>query len=259
MKQSIIFFIVGVVLFFSLTFVTAQIQTLPTQDSDSCVDLPQVCSTCTYVNVSSIKPPLSPKFYIDEEMTKVGPDFNYTFCNTSELGWYIVTTCGDKDGVFSCSSFDFEVRNGGRVFTLSETLIYSLFLLFCVVMIYYSIKLTVKNPFGKDPLNSYELYQLKKRNEFLYFLSVLKSKMWIVGLFGIYIFLLLFLSLTNQMMYSLGFMVINSLLINIVTVLLWSLIPFVVFWLVYIIIVFYKSSTTIFKYQFGVLGQGIKQ
>lgn len=257
MRQSIIFLIVGVLVILSLSFVTAQVQTLPTQDSDTCVDLPQTCSTCTYVNMVSVKPPLSSIISIGENMTKLGPNFNYTFCNTTELGWYIVTTCGDKDDSYSCTNYDFEVRNGGKVFSLGEILVYSLFLLFCVTMIFFSGKLIVKYSVDQDPLNNYDLYQLKKKNEFLYFIKVLSSKMWIVGLFGIYLFTLLFLTLTNQMIYNLGFMVLNNLLINIVYVLLWGLIPFIIFWIGYILIVFYRSSTEIFKYQFGVLGKGV--
>jgi len=96
-----------------LPMILASITTLPIQKVNTCVDLPQICSTCTYVNLSSIKYPDSSVNLINTLMTKNGVNFNYSFCDTGQLGTYIVTTCGDKDGTFQCSVYNFEITPTG--------------------------------------------------------------------------------------------------------------------------------------------------
>jgi len=108
--KNINFLIIGLgIILLSLTFVSAETQTLPKQMVNTCVNLPQVCSTCTYVNLSSIKYPDSTVSNLNAAMTKSGVNYNYTFCDTGDLGTYIVTTCGDKDGTFQCAVYDFDV------------------------------------------------------------------------------------------------------------------------------------------------------
>ena len=97
-----------------LPTVMAGITTLPMQKQYTCIDLPQICSTCNYVNMSSIKYPNSTVYNINSNMTKIGSNFNYTFCGTSELGKYLVTTCGDKDGYYQCAIYDFEITPTGE-------------------------------------------------------------------------------------------------------------------------------------------------
>ena len=119
-----------------MPIISASVISLPTQKQYSCIDLPQVCSTCTYVNVSSIKYPNSSMNNININMTKIGSDFNYNFCDTDLLGKYLVTTCGDKDGFYQCAIYDFIITPTGedRVNSLGIFLILVLFSLIILVL-----------------------------------------------------------------------------------------------------------------------------
>jgi hypothetical protein len=44
-------------------------------------------------------------------------NFNYTFTDTSQLGQYTVTTCGDPDGVYTCVDYTFPVTTTGNDFS----------------------------------------------------------------------------------------------------------------------------------------------
>jgi hypothetical protein len=48
-------------------------------------------------------------------MQKNGENYNYTFCNTNEIGTYIITTCGDVNGIKTCVDYDFEVTPNGFI------------------------------------------------------------------------------------------------------------------------------------------------
>lgn len=105
--------LVGIVLLVFLPLIFAEVQTLSPQKQYACVSLPQVCSSCTYVNLSSIKYPNSTMNNLNVAMTKNGVNFNYNFCETDQLGTYIITTCGDKDSTFQCAVYDFVVTPTG--------------------------------------------------------------------------------------------------------------------------------------------------
>ena len=75
----------------------------------------QTCGSCSYVNIS-IYYPNSTKAITNDAMTNVGGGYwEYSFLSTNELGKYDYPTCGDIDGVHTCSSSDelpyFEVKN----------------------------------------------------------------------------------------------------------------------------------------------------
>jgi len=109
--------------FFALVFLTcsvnAEVQTLGTFTKGDTVFLTQTCDNCTYVNVTRIEFPRSAPQIINSEMTEiVKGNFNYSFSNTQEFGTYIVTTCGDPNGVYTCVSYDFEIGNIAFVYIL---------------------------------------------------------------------------------------------------------------------------------------------
>jgi hypothetical protein len=62
---------------------------------------------------------------------------------------------------------------------------------------------------------------------------------------------LLFVSLFNQLVYNLGFMDLDTILSNVVIVMSWGLIPFVIFWIGYLIITVYKTTEKVMRHQFG--------
>ena len=230
----------------------AQQQFLGVFKQGSDVNLIQICDNSTYSNITRVIYPSS-QFAIDSqiEMIKTGDNYVYIFNLTQKIGSYLVYGHCDESGVDHSWSYNFEVTNSGTILSLGQIFVYSLFLILCLVVVYFSARLIFNNPLANDSSINAKLYEIKKKNEFLYYVSVLKSKMWIVGLFGIYLSLLLFLVLANQLVYNLGFSDLNEILKNIVIVMSWGLIPFGVFWIGYTIIVFYKTTERIMRYQFG--------
>ena len=227
---------------------------LGTYKQNECVNLIQTCSNCTYANITSIMYPNSSIALSNVQMTKIGTYFYYNFCNTSFNGNYIVTGDGNPDGTFDVWNYDFTITSTGKEFTGMMVSIYIFFLLACLVVIVFSVRLTNNNSMQKDELSGSKLYEVKKRSEVKFYLNLLKKKMWIVGVFGIYLSILLFLSLLSQLTYSLGISELTDILGIIVQVLGWGLIPFIVFWIVYLIIFLWKSTEDILRYQLGGIG-----
>lgn len=113
MKKLLVLF--SLALLIIVMGVSAEVETLPPQKQNVCFDIPQTCSNCTFVNVTSIKypSPNSTTVYPSIGMTKNGFNYNYTFCDTVLLGDYIVSTCGNPDGILTCVDFDFPVTPSG--------------------------------------------------------------------------------------------------------------------------------------------------
>jgi len=104
----------------NLLLINVDASTLGTFQQDTCVELIQVCDNCTYINITSIRNPNSSIVYSNVEMTKSGEEYNYTFCNTSSLGTYTYTTCGDLDNKVVCESVDFEITPTGYKLSTSQ-------------------------------------------------------------------------------------------------------------------------------------------
>lgn len=109
--------------------VYAEIQTLPNVKVNTCVNIPQTCNNCTYVNVTAITVQNSQTYYINKAMEKTGSHYNYTFCNNTLLGTYIVETCGDPNGASYCPPpFSYIVNNMGESFNLFDVILVVTFL-----------------------------------------------------------------------------------------------------------------------------------
>jgi NADH:ubiquinone oxidoreductase subunit 3 (subunit A) len=74
-------------------------------------------------------------------------------------------------------------------------------------------------------------------------------------MFGLYISLIIFSAILTQLVFGMGLMDLFNFLVNFNQVLLWGLIPFVIFWIVYIILYFYKSTEEALRWQFGGTGK----
>ena len=233
---------------------SATLSSLGTFKQGDCINLLQTCDLCTYNNISSITYPNSSRVVGLVTMSKDGTEYSYPFCQTDALGIYVVNGYGDDSGIVTTWNYYFKVTSTGREFSSMDVTIYIFFLLVCLVVTVFSVRLIKSNSIQKDEVTSSELYQMKKKHKIDFYLNILKKKMWIVGLFGIYLSILMFLSFLNQLVYSLGISEINSLLNNTVLILGWGLVPFVIFWLGYIVIYVTTSSVDILKHQFGSLG-----
>jgi hypothetical protein len=88
---------------------------LGTFKSGECIQLYQICDTCSYVNLTSIiksgDNPITTS--IGLFMEKSGYDYNYTYCPSS-IGDYKYNMIGDKDGTATQETIDFSVTPSGN-------------------------------------------------------------------------------------------------------------------------------------------------
>jgi hypothetical protein len=224
--------------------------------------LKQNCVNVTYVNITSVSvtgETTQELLSSQVNMTLVTDGYQtYNWTNTNYTGEYIVMGKCNENGVVVPWSYSFLVSPSGTTISPVGISIYIFFLLICIVVIVYSVIIFKENRMSKDIIKFGELYETKKRNEFLYYMEVLKKKLWIVGVFGVYLGLFVFFALLNQLVYDLGLTDLNNIIRYFVLIMGWGLIPFTVFWLVYMIIIFYKWTTETMKYQFGSLARGGK-
>lgn len=100
-------------LIFQLSLISA-IPTLGVFKVDTCIELKQTCGNCSYVNLTSVLYPNSTPVIINSMMTKDGSSFNYTFCENSALGNYIVNGIGNPDGVPTIFAYNYVVTTTGN-------------------------------------------------------------------------------------------------------------------------------------------------
>lgn len=132
--MGILFVLITVIL--ALTFVHSEVQTLGTFEQGDCVSLIQNCANCTYVNISSVQYPNSSTALGQVVMTKQGSLYNYTYCNASATGKYIVNGHGDPDGILTVFSYDFDVTpNGEAPNSAKSTLYFGLFFIFLIFFV----------------------------------------------------------------------------------------------------------------------------
>lgn len=123
------------VILFALIFVSglvaAQQQTLGTFGQNKCVNLKQTCANCTFVNVTSVTAKdndgKSITLLSNQQMTKIGSEYNYTFCSTGYVGEYTYNTLGDPDGVLTTAPVTFNIGvNSVILYVLIFGLIYAI-------------------------------------------------------------------------------------------------------------------------------------
>lgn len=245
--------IVLIPLFLSLCS-ASNIQSLGEIKLEDSILLKQNCVNATFVNITSISVTGIQQiefinFAIAMNLISDGYQ-TYNFTNSSYLGQYIVTGICDENGIVKSWSYNYLVSPAGTTLSVVQISIYIFFLLFCIVLIVGSVRIFKKNKMSKS-ISGSESYSLKKRNEFLYYISLLKKQLWTVGIFGIYLSLFIFVAILNQLVYNLGLSDLNNIFKYITEIYAWSFIPFILFWFGWLIIVFYKSTSEIMKYQFG--------
>lgn len=235
--------------------IAGNIQTLGKIRVGDPILLKQNCVNVTYSNITSIGVMgVNTTELITQaiSMNLISNGFQtFLFTNSSIIGQYIVTGICDENAIPKTWSYDYEVTPSGTIVSPVQISIYIFFLLLCLFLTYYSVRLVIKNSIAKDNINDSQLYNLHKKSEFLFYLTLLKRKLWIVGLFGIYLSILIFFSILDQLVYDMGVFYISNFLNPLLLILSWGLVLFIAFWIAYIIIFFYKSLENTFKYQFG--------
>lgn len=132
MNKILLYIIIGVLL---LNSILAEQQSLGTFKQNDCVNLIQICANCTYVNISSVLYPDSTKA-VGEQHAMDSSDtlYNYTTCNTSKIGTYIVNGHGDIDGIDTVFSYDLYVTQSGSDSNQTRSNLW--FLVFIFVFLY---------------------------------------------------------------------------------------------------------------------------
>ena len=111
------------------------VETLGTFQKDECIDLVQICDNCTSNNISYINYPNGTKLLLNTEMTKDNTYYNYTFCNTTSLGNYVVNGLGDLDGVITVWNYDFDVTYTGEKVSLSNIILALIYIIMSLVFL----------------------------------------------------------------------------------------------------------------------------
>jgi hypothetical protein len=95
--------------------VTADVSSLGTIKQSECIEIPQVCASCSYVNLS-VQYPNKSIAVSNQPMVSQGAGlWTYNFCNTSQLGRYDVSGQGDLNGIDTgFSVLWFEVSVNGK-------------------------------------------------------------------------------------------------------------------------------------------------
>lgn len=178
-------------------------------------------------------------------------EFNVSGGNFSSLGIYNVNVQCNNSFSGGFEDIPFEVTPTQSDISGEMVAVYILFLLICIAITVFSVMLTIRNPMQNDEMVETKLYETKKRSNLKFYLELMKKKLWIVGLFGIYISILLFVSFLGQLTFAIGMSELTGLIRIIFYIMAWGLIPFGLFWFVYFVLYFSKSTVDIMKYEYG--------
>lgn len=128
-----------VLIIFMITFSSATQQTLGKYKQNECVELKQICSTCSYNNISYISNPNGTRLLTEIPMIQEGTTYTYNFCSTPDLGEYIVAGYGDIDGTLTTWIYNFEITGNGKENPEGITIVFfSIFFLIALGTMTYS-------------------------------------------------------------------------------------------------------------------------
>lgn len=116
MKKILLTIILGI---FLVTLASASLESLGTFKQGDCLNISQTCSTCTYVNISSVSNNQNSNLASNVEMVSHGSgEWRYEICNTEVIGRHDVKGQGDVNGVDTSFAFKFEITPSGFINTL---------------------------------------------------------------------------------------------------------------------------------------------
>jgi hypothetical protein len=127
------------IVFSSLTFISAEIQTLGFTKQNDCITLNQKYANSTYSNITTITYPSGSQSNLNILMNGSGGIWDYNFCNTSQIGIYEYCTRTDVDGVDTDVCLNFEVTPSGFGETLGFYIIMAI-LIGALILMGFSIK-----------------------------------------------------------------------------------------------------------------------
>ena len=148
MNRLFLYLLCFIIISASIYSVSSEVQTLPDGVKTSqCVMLPQIYANSSWQNITTIQLPDKSLININARMTLLSPGFfNYSFCNTSTNGNYIVNGIGDVDGVPTTWNYMFVVNPLGKVLTNSQAILYFLIFIIAFILFIGSVVLAVYLP-----------------------------------------------------------------------------------------------------------------
>lgn len=132
--KKVVITVVALIFLLSQIYSILGIPTLGVFKVDTCVELKQTCANCSFVNLTTIIFPDSSTANINAEMTKSGSGFNYTFCNNTMLGKYIVNGIGDPQGVATIYAYDYSITTTGNSYPYTIPLFLGLVAFILLIM-----------------------------------------------------------------------------------------------------------------------------
>jgi len=146
----------GVILLFLivlLSFASAQTQQtlgdqdgfLPAQD----INLIQVCSNCSYVNVTNVKLGNGSIATVNQTMSKDDTFYNLTLSSnlTVSLGEYIINWVADPNGITTAGNYNLFVRNNAKFLTTAESIVLIILIILSLLTFVFFVYLSFVIPF----------------------------------------------------------------------------------------------------------------
>lgn len=172
-----LFLFIFLILFINIA--SAEDQEIPDAGKTSlCIVLSQSYANSTFQNITSIQKPDETVEYLNVPMTRNGGGyFNYTYCNTTLNGEYVVNGVGDVDGTNQAWNYIFKVNPLGKIFTQQQAILYLLIftLAFITFVIVTVIAIYTPSENKRDQMTGYiiAVENLKYVKVFMWCLSYL--------------------------------------------------------------------------------------
>lgn len=108
MKYKLLY--ISLVLLLFINIVNSQ-ESLGNIQQGQCIQLRATCGNCSFINITSVAYPDNTfALYGNYSMDKNAGVYNYSFCDTAQIGTYTYTLFGD--GVLQTSDGNFDVKGG---------------------------------------------------------------------------------------------------------------------------------------------------
>ena len=144
-----------------LPLVSAGVTNIGTFKLGECVSLRQTCADCTYNYITKVTMPDSTAGISGTLlMDKVGTYYNYTFCNTSQAGDYIVDGYGDLGATTpTVWNYYFTVTATGADSSTGQSMTYIFLFVFCLIIFAVLLFIGLSAPGGNktDEMTGYIL------------------------------------------------------------------------------------------------------
>lgn len=144
----------------------SSIEELPTVTQSVCIDLPQSDVAVLTQNITFIKQPNGNNQLINSPMTQFAQSgWNYTYCNTSQIGQYQVNGCSEVD----CWNYFFYVTPNGDTMSTAKSVTYSLMLAIVILLFFgFAYGFTV-TPFDNNRNQDQEVISINYKKYFKVF------------------------------------------------------------------------------------------